>query len=245
MLQQWFDQSVGNSRYNAMQITLNKRVSHGVAFLAAYTLGHSNDDECGLGAPCHSSNPYNRKGDYGISDTNQTNVFSFSFAAQSPFNKSSNKALADLAGGWSLNGILQFHSGLPYDVTLSSDNLNVGCCLEERPDVVGSPNSGAHTQQEWFNTSAFATPQPYTYGSEKPNALTSNWGRNLDLSLFRQFHIGLGERRYFEFRAEAFNLFNTVQFAPPSSTLGGTNYGVVTAQQNVPRQIQFALKFYY
>jgi hypothetical protein len=245
MLQQWLDQSVGNSRYNAMQITLNKRLSHGVAFLAAYTLGRSNDDECGLGAPCHSSNPYDRKGDYGISDTNQTNVFSFSFTAQSPFNKSSNKAVANLAGGWSLNGIAALHSGLPYDVTLSLDNLNVGCCLEERPNVVGNPNSGAHTQAEWFNTSAFATPQAYTYGSEKPNALTSNWGRNLDLSLFRQFHIGLGERRYFEFRAEAFNIFNTVQFAPPNSSLGGTNYGVVTAQQNVPRQIQFALKFYY
>jgi hypothetical protein len=245
MLQQWFDQSVGNSRYNAMQITLNKRLSHGVAFLAAYTLGHSNDDECGLGAPCHSSNPYNRKGDYGTSDTNQTNVFSFSFAAQSPFGKSSSKTVATLAGGWSLNGILQLQSGLPYAVTLSTDNLNVGCCLEQRPNVVGDPNSGAHTQQEWFNTSAFATPNAYTYGNEKPNALTSNWGRNLDLSLFRQFHVGLGEHRYFEFRAEAFNLFNAVQFQPPNSTLGGTNYGVVTAQQNVPRQIQFALKFYY
>jgi hypothetical protein len=245
MQQQWFDQSVGNSRYNAMQITVNKRLSHGVAFLAAYTLSKSNDDECGLGAPCHSSNPYNRKADYGISDTNQTNVFSFSFAAQSPFNKSSNKTVANLAGGWSLNGIVQLHSGLPYAVTLSSDNLNVGCCLEQRAQVVGDPNSGAHTQQQWFNTTAFAIPSPYTYGNEKPNALTSNWGRNLDLSLFRQFHIGLGEHRYFEFRAEAFNLFNTVQFAPPSSTLGGTNYGVVTAQQNVPRQIQFALKFYY
>jgi hypothetical protein len=65
------------------------------------------------------------------------------------------------------------------------------------------------------------------------------------LSLFRQFHIGLGERRYFEFRAEAFNVFNTVVFAPPNSSLGGTNFGVVTAQQNTPRQLQLGLKFYY
>lgn len=245
MLQQWLDQSVGNSRYNSLQVTVNKRLSHGVAFLAAYTLGHSNDDGCGIGAACYSSNPYNRKGDYGTSDSNQKNVFSFSFAARSPFNKSSNKAVANLAGGWSLNGILQFHSGLPYAVTLSSDNLNIGCCLQQRADVVGDPNSGAHTPQQWFNTGAFAIPKPYTYGNEKVNALASDWGRNIDLSLFRQFHIGLGERRYFEFRAEAFNLFNTPLFQPPNATLGGANYGAVTAQQNLPRQVQLALKFYY
>jgi hypothetical protein len=245
MLNQWFDQSVGDSRYNALQVTLNKRLSHGVAFLTTYTVGHSNDDGCGIGANCNSSNPYNRKGDYATSDLNQAQVFSFSFTAQSPFNKSSNKAVADLAGGWSLNGIVQLHSGLPYTVTLASDNENIGGGLQERADLVGNPNSGAHTQAEWFNTSAFAIPLAYTYGSEKPNILISNWGRNLDLSLFRRFHIGLGEQRYFEFRAEAFNLFNNVVFGIPNNGLGGTNFGEVTSQQNTPRQIQLALKFYY
>lgn len=247
MLQQWFDQSVGNSRYNAMQVTVNKRLSHGVTFLAAYTLSNAKDDACGIGANCNASNPYNRQADYGISDLNQTNVFSFSFAAQSPFNKSSSKLVANLAGGWSLNGILQLHSGLPYTVTLSNNNLNVGCCLQQRAQVVGDPNSGSgiHTPQQWFNAAAFASPPPYTYGNEKVNALTSDWGRNFDLSLFRQFHIGLGERKYFEFRAEAFNVFNMIVFAPPNSSLGGTNFGKVTAQQNTPRQLQLGLKFYY
>ena len=86
MLQQWFDQSVGDSRYNALQVTVNKRTSHGVTFLVAYTLSHSNDDGCGLGySECHSTNPYNRKGDYGTSDLNQTNAFSAAFVLQSPF----------------------------------------------------------------------------------------------------------------------------------------------------------------
>jgi hypothetical protein len=245
MLQQWLDQSVGNSRYNALQVTLNKRLSHGVAFLAAYTVGNSKDDGCGIGANCNSSNPYDRKVDYATSDLNQKQVFSFSFTAQSPFGKSSSKPVATLAGGWSLNGIVMLHPGLPYTVTLSSDNENIGAGLQERADVVGDPNSGAHTQQQWFNTAAFAIPTPFTYGNEKPNALTSNWGKNLDLSLFRRFHIGLGEQRYIEFRAEAFNLFNNVVFAIPNDSLGGTNFGEVTSQQNLPRQIQLALKFYY
>ena len=247
MLQQWFDQSVGNSRYNAMQITLNKRTSHGVTFLVAYTLSHSNDDGCGLGANCNSSNPYNRKVDYGTSDTNQTHAFSAAFTLQSPYSKSSNKLVSTLAGGWALNGIGQMSSGIPYTVTDSSDPENIGCCQQQRVNVVADPNkgSGLHTPAQWFNVNAFAVQPAYTYGSEKVNPYVSDWNRNLDLSLFRTFHLGLGESKYIEFRAESFNLFNKVIFAPPNSSLGGANFGAVTSQQNVPRQLQLGLKLNY
>ena len=248
MLQQWFDQSVGNSRYNALQVTVNKRASHGVTYLVAYTLSRSLEDGCGLGASCHSTNPYNRSVDYGISDTNQTNVLSAAFTAQSPFNKGSNKMVSAVAGGWSLNGILQLSSGLPYTVTTGADPENIGSGgVEERVNVSGNPNggSGTHTPAQWFNTSAFSLPAPYTYGNEKPNTLNSNWRRNLDLSLFRQFHVGLGEKRYFEFRAETFNIFNNVVFNVPNTDLSGTNFGAVTSQLNQPRQLQMGLKFNY
>ena len=247
MLQQWFDQSVGNSRYNALQITVNKRVSHGVTYLVAYTLSRSLEDGCGLGAVCHSSNPYNRSVDYGISDTNQTNVLSAAFTAQSPFKSDSNKALSVVAGGWSLNGILQLSSGLPYTVITSGDPENIGSVSEERVNVTGNPNrgTGIHTSTQWFNTSAFSLPAPYTYGNEKVNTLNSNWRRNLDLSLFRQFHLGLGEKRYFEFRAETFNIFNNVVFNVPNTDISGTNFGAVTSQLNSPRQLQMGLKFNY
>jgi hypothetical protein len=256
MLQQWFDQSVGDSRYNALQVTLNKRTSHGVTFLVAYTLSHSNDDGCGLGANCNSTNPYNRSVDYGTSDTNQTNAFSAAFTLQSPFDKTSNKWVSNLAGGWALNGIGQIASGWPFTVTASGDPENVGSISQERVDVVGKPNSGPslHTPGQWFNVNAFALQAPYTYGNEKVNPLTSDGTKNLDLSLFRRFHVGLGESRYFEFRAEAFNIFNRVMFALPNSALGGANFGAVTTssasgngtgQQNSPRQLQLALKFNY
>jgi Carboxypeptidase regulatory-like domain len=247
MLQQWFDQSVGVSSYNAMQVTVTKRTGHGVTFLVAYTLAHAKDDGCGLGASCNSSNPYHRASDYGTSDSNQANAFSAAFTLQSPFGSSSNKAVAILAGGWSLNGIVQLGSGLPYTVTTGSDPENIGCCLQQRVNVVGDPNKGTglKTPAQWFNTSAFALQTPYTYGNEKVNPWVSDWNRNVDLSLFRSFHVGLGESRYFEFRAESFNLFNKAIFAPPNSTLGGTNFGVVTQQQNHPRQLQMGLKFNY
>jgi hypothetical protein len=247
MQQQWFDQSVGDSRYNAMQVTVSGHATHGVSFLVAYTLGHSSDDGCGLGASCDSSNPYNRKSDYGTSDLNQRNIFSASFTGQSPFAKSPNKFTSNVAGGWALSGIVQFSSGQPYTVTTNSDPENIGCCLQERLNVVGNPNGGAgiHTQQEWFNTSAFEQPAPYTYGTEGVNAYTSQMRHNVDTSLMRSFHLGLGEQRYFEFRADAFNLFNNVIFRIPDTAISDANFGQVTGQQNVQRQLQVALKFYY
>ncbi len=253
MQQQWFDQSVGNSRYNALQVTLNKRTSHGVTFLVAYTLSHTNDDGCGLGANCNSTNPYNRKVDYGTSDLNQTHAFSAAFTLQSPFDKSSNKWVSNLAGGWALNGIGQIASGWPFTVTASGDPENVGSISQQRVNVVGNANKGTglHTPAQWFNVNAFALQQPYTYGNEKVNPLTSDGTKNLDLSIFRRFHVGLGESRFFEFRAESFNLFNRVMFSIPNAALGGANFGAVTGssnnggQQNQPRQLQLALKFNY
>jgi hypothetical protein len=247
MLQQWFDQSVGNSRYNALQVTVTKRPVHGVSFLAAYTLSHSDADGCNLGASCDSTNPYNKAGDYGTSDLNQKHVFSVAFTAQSPYNKSASRLVSTLAGGWALNGIVQVTSGKPYTVTTGSDPENVGCCNQERVDVVGDPNKGEgiHTQQKWFNPSAFAQQAPYTYGNEKVNPWVGQHWNNVDMSLFRQFHVGIGEQRYFEFRAESFNLFNNVVFNPPVSSIHDPNFGQVTSQWNVPRELQMSLKFYY
>ena len=245
MLQQWFDQSVGDSRYNALQVTVQEHANHGLTFLAAYTLAHANADGCNLGASCESQNPYDRHSDYGTSDLNEKNVFSVAFTAASPYNKSPNRLLANVAGGWALNGILQETSGQPYQVNAGGDPLNIGCCLTERMNVTGNPSSGAHTQREWFNTSAFSAPTGYTYGNEKVNSYVSQHFNDVDLSLFRDFHIGLGEERYFEFRAETFNTFNNVVWGTPDNTNTDQNYGQITGQRNSPRQLQMSLKLYY
>ena len=251
MLQQWFDQSVGDSRYNALQVTLQEQGTHGITFLASYTLSQSNADGCNLGASCDSQNPYNRHSDYGTSDLNQKNVFTVAFTAASPFNHSQSRLVSTLAGGWALNGIVQETSGQPYTITAGGDPLNIGCCLQERMNVIGNPNSGAHTQKEWFNTSAFAAPTGYVYGNEKVNAYVSQHYNNVDMSLFRTFHFGLGEQRYLEFRAESFNLFNNVVFGVPDTNSTDTNFGQVTSERTgqngtpATRQLQMSLKFYY
>lgn len=248
MLPQWFDQSVGNSRYNSLQVSLNKRSTNGLAFQVSYTLSKSIDDGCSLGANCNVSNPYNRAQDTQISDLNETNVFSAAFSAQSPFGKAGaggNKFVNGVAGGWQFNAIVQLNSGLPFTVTTSTAILNNGGYNQERANVTGNPMSGGGTPAQWFNTASFSNPAPYTYGNEAPNTLRTDWGKNIDLSLFRQFHVGLGENRYFEFRAEAFNVLNDVVFGYPSSNLNNRNFGVVNSTLNQPRQLQMGLKFYF
>jgi len=247
MLQQWFDQSVGNSRYNALQVTVTERPTHGINFMAAYTLAQANADGCNLGASCESQNPYNKKGDYGTSDLNERHVFSVSFGAASPYDKSPNRLVSTVAGGWALNGIVQITSGKPYTVTTGEDAENVGCCNQERANVSGNPNggTGVHTRAEWFNTSAFTLPTAFTYGAERPNSLVSQHWNNVDMNIARKFNLGLGEQRYFEFRAEAFNLFNNVVFNTPDSTMSDTSFGQVTGQWNNPRVLQMSLKLYY
>jgi hypothetical protein len=250
MLPQWFDQSVGASRYNALQVSVRKRASQNLAFQLSYTLSKSIDDECGIGENCNTQNVYNRTQDVELSDTNQTNNFTASFTLLSPFGKpgsNGNRFVSALAGGWSLNGILSLHSGLPYTVVANTSILNNGGYNNERANLIGNANSGAGTVAEWYNVSAFADPAPYTYGDSKPNAWVTDWGRNLDISLFRQFHLGLGESRYFEFRAEAYNVFNNIIFGYPNNNIDNVNPGQVTsaAPATLPRQLQMGLKFYF
>lgn len=247
MLPQWFDQSVGASRYNALQVSVTKRASRTLAFQVSYTLSKAIDDGCGIGAACNAQDIYNRTADVQLSDTNQTNTFSVSFTLQSPWGRAGaggNKALNALVSGWALNGIVQLHSGLPYGVFTNTAILNDGGLNNERANIVGHA-SGGGTVAEWFNVANYANPPAYTFGNSVPNSLVTDWGKNLDLSLFRQFHVGLGETRYFEFRAEAFNILNNVEFGYPNNNLANPNPGQVTSQLNAPRQLQMGLKFYY
>jgi hypothetical protein len=250
MLPQWFDQSDGASRYNALQVSVNKRATGNLAFQLSYTFSKAIDDGCGIGANCDIENVYNRTADVQISDTNQTNNFTASFTMLSPFGKQGNggnKALGAVLGGWQLNGILSLHSGQPYMVFASTAILNAGGLNNEWANQVGNPTAGAGTVAQWFNVSAFANPAAYTFGDEKPNSLVTNWGKNLDISLFRKFHIGSAETRFFEFRAEAYNIFNNVIFGIPNNNLSNPNPGQVTgvAGASLPRQLQMGLKFYF
>jgi Carboxypeptidase regulatory-like domain/TonB dependent receptor/TonB-dependent Receptor Plug Domain len=252
-----YDRNQGKSRYDALQVSLNGRQQHGLTYLISYTWSKSLDLGCtgwyGVEG-CSIQNPYNLQADKGPSATDLPQIFSAAWVYQLPFGKggkfsSGNPLLNAVMGGWNLNGVLSFHSGQAFDVGTSKDiantrNFNFGNGYGyERANLVGSPYPSSKTPSEWLNPAAFVLPAPNTFGDLGRDSLRSDWGKNLDLSVFRQFPVT--ERFRIEFRFEAFNVTNTPIWAVPVTSLDSSNFGKVTQTANTPRQLQFGLKLYY
>ena len=97
----------------------------------------------------------------------------------------------------------------------------------------------------WFDTSAFTFPAQYVLGNAGRNILTGPGTVSTDLGLQRNFRLPINETSRLEFRAEAFNLFNTPQFGQPGATLGNANFGLITETARPNRQLQFGLKILF
>ena len=148
-----------------------------------------------------------------------------------------------IAGGWQFNGIARFHSGAPYNLSVNGDTANTGNASGYmRPNVVGDHRLETRDPELWFRKEAFAAPPIFTFGNLGRYVMRSDWNRNFDLSMFRQFPIG--ERRHVEFRAEAFHVFNTPIFGAPTSNLNSPNFGRVLGASGV-RQLQLSLRIEY
>ena len=94
----------------------------------------------------------------------------------------------------------------------------------------------------WFNTTVFSNAAAYHFGTTPRtlNGLRSAGSRQTDLSLHK--NTNLTERLKLQFHAEAFNFTNSPRFAPPNLAFGNAQFGVVSAMENQPRVLQFALK---
>jgi hypothetical protein len=251
-----YDRSQGRSNYNALQVSLNGRQQHGLTYLVSYTWSKSLDLGCSgwYGVEgCSIQNPYNLAADYGPSATDLPQIFSAAWVYALPFGKgkmsSSSRVVNALIEGWNLNGVLSFNSGTAFDLGSGKDiaqtgNYNYGNGYGyERANIVGNPYPANKGPAEWINVAAFQTPALDTFGDLGRNSLRSDWNKNLDLSIFRQFPIT--ERFRLEFRFETFNLTNTPVWAIPVTSLEAPNFGAVTQTANVPRQLQFGLKLYF
>jgi len=244
-----YDNSTGNSNYNALQTTLKRTTSNGLTYLVSYTWSKSIDLACsGIYGGCLLQDPYNPRADRSVSGFDLTNMLSTSVVYQLPFGRTrgvfSGTSIADrlangALGGWSVNGIASYTSGTPYSVTVSGDIANTGNTAVQA-NLVGNPNPAHRTASEWINPAAFVSPPRYTFGTFGRNALRSDPYKNLDLSVFKNF--ALPREASLQFRAEAFNATNSVVFAAPSSLVGSTTFGSVGSTANTPRELQLALK---
>lgn len=244
-----WDNSSEHASYNALQTTLHRSTQNGLTYLISYTWAKSIDEGCSdsFGSGCVVQDPYHPRTDRSVSSFDLKHMFSASAVYQIPFGSGRmyslhNRAADTILGGWDVNAILFFRSGQPYSVTSSGDNANTGNTLVQA-NLVGNPTPTNRSAAQWINPAAFQTPPRYSFGNFGRNALRSDWGRDLDMSVFKTFP--LTEQMKLEFRAEAFNLTNTAEFAIPQNVVNSSGFGAVTSTANVPRQLQFALKIQF
>ena len=239
----------GLSEYYALQFSADKRLGKGVSALVGYAWSHAIDNvplEFGGGAAGpQPQDPRNLAAERGNSIIDMRHRLTVSYLWELPFGKG--KMLLNhgglvnvILGGWQTNGILTVQSGLPFSAVLNSSTTNTG--TGSRPNAVG-PVTYPHTLQRWFDPSAFSVPAAYTYGNAGRNTLFGPGRVNWDMSLFKNFVIR--DQMRFEFRAEAFNVFNHPQFGLPNASIGNAQVGAITSTVGNPRQLQMGLRFQF
>ncbi|HEY6290441.1 MAG TPA: carboxypeptidase-like regulatory domain-containing protein [Terriglobia bacterium] len=258
----------GNGYYNALQATFERRFSAGLWVLANYTYSECRTDQAnllGIGNSPGFRAPYlanfGIQGDYTRCGDADPNVVHLSGIFQLPvgrgkrFASSANGVVDQIIGGWSVNAIVTLTDGFPNTIGCPiGTTANFGCNALLVPGQ--NMYAGPHNVNQWLNPAAFANPPVATtigqsdyapLGGAPAQYLGPGYHR-LDLSLFKQFRTS--ERTHLEFRAEFFNLTNTPQFSPPAFTdfTNTATFGQINSLRdgpNDPRQIQFALKFYF
>jgi len=242
-----------SSNYNSLQVKVDKRFSHGLSSLLAYTWSKSIDGASvffGSGANATTifpQNNYNLAAERGNSDFDIRHRLSWSFLYEIPSAHGLPKAIGN---GWQVGGILSLQTGQPFSVLSGQDNSSTGLG-NDRPNLVGDPNAGPHTVSRWFNTAAFTQNAILTFGNAGRNIVTGPGFHNLDFSVLKNTRIR--ENLNLQFRAEFFNIANHPSFALPANILAAPNFGTLfqtpdAAQNNVglgsggPRLIQLAVK---
>lgn len=248
----FYDRSVGQSKYNSFQFRLQQHASHGLTYIISYTRSKSMDTGCSgsFGAEgCEIQTPYDTNRDRSVSGFDLPNIFSGSFVYDIPVGKgktfTTNNSVVDyIIGNWQIGGILSIHSGSPFDVLVSNgDTAGTGNGTERANLVQSDPYLHGADPVNYLNPASFSVPALQTYGDLGRNSLRTDSFHNFDLSLTRLFPIK--ERWNLEFRADAFNLGNSVIFGQPQSTLGNSNFGIITGTNNTERQIQFSMKLMF
>jgi len=257
----------GNADYHSLQAKYERRFAKGLDMLAAFTWGKTVTNAAdmlsggGVGAGRAPYLPnFGLQADMGYASFDIRKALSWSGTYQLPyghgrqFGASANKMTEGILGGWSFNWIMTMDDGQPMTINcVAAGASNLGCYAL----LTGQPKyAGKHNVDQWMNPAAFADPPPATtigqtdytpLGGGNTPVIGPGFHR-LDFSVFKEFKTSESTR--LQFRAEFFNITNHPNFALPAYTnyKSTSTFGKITSTRdspNDPRQIQFALKFYF
>jgi hypothetical protein len=254
-------ESEGGSWYNGLEVSLTKRMSHGLQFLASYTFSKTLDTD---GADINSTSSGNALtlGDqnspeqrWGRASFDRTHRFVFSETWSLP-GPSAGVQRAVL-GGWDIAAVVTIQSGSA--LTISDTNANnVFGISEDRAQLSGTCSksqlvtSGAVESKlnGYFNTSCFTSPPIIgadgigtAFGNSGTGIVDGPGQANLDLALSRAVALKWPvEKSSLQFRVEFYNALNHPQFANPDTNFTSPTFGVITSTSVNARVGQLALR---
>lgn len=241
------------SNYNSLQLSVTKRLSHGLSFDTNYVWSKFLDeaDSSGWGSRAGTlqyQDPYNFRANYGPSNFDIRNAWKGSVIYNLPVGKgaqflNSNRLVDAAIGGWRVSATFQLQDGNPFTPTinggLNNSNALSSSNFRLRPNQIGNPIPQHRTLQAYFNTAAYATPAANTYGTISRNSLYGPGYESFNTSVGKTFHytetIGLS------IRADVNNVLNHATFGLPNTdtTSGG---GQITSTSNQSRNMQMSAR---
>jgi Carboxypeptidase regulatory-like domain/TonB-dependent Receptor Plug Domain/TonB dependent receptor len=245
-----FEENAANISYHALEITVNKRLSHGLSFDAFYTwsksIGYYVPDNTVVFTNDAVQDSNNIAGSKGPKDGTIGHRLTGVLSYVLPYGMHGRKSFTgSLLGGWNVQSIIGWRSGLPLNVTSNIDAVGNGRAAGQRPDPVPgvdpyNRNPGALI---WLNRAAFDLASPKAqrrFGYLGYNSLIGPTAFTMDLGLHKTFYIT--ERQQVTFRAEAFNWLNHTTFGSPVTNVSDPNFGTIRSADS-PRNVQLALKY--
>ncbi len=238
------EDTIANSHYNALQVSVERNLSQGLMFQASYTYSKAIDQ----GASFENElNPLNFNATRGLSLVDARHRFVFSPYWELPIPKHDG-VTGKLVNGWAASAIITYQSGFPIRIQTQDDlELESSFFFEDAntPQVTGrvqfvNPKTNGNL---WFTSGNINDPAAGAFGNMPHSLCCGPAISNTDIALEK--HTAIGERWNSEFRAEFYNAWNHTQFANPDGNFSDTTFGQIQKIREDPRVIQFALKFLF
>jgi hypothetical protein len=238
-----------------MQMRVERRFSAGLALLFAWTHSKLIDNVGDFGGFLGAGGFTNNNCfscDRSLSFYDVPDVVRLSYRYELPFGvgkpRLNRGALARIAGGWATAMFFTWDNGNPIQVTNPNDSNSFGG--SQRPDATGLPARLDDRKLEdgalWFNPDAFRRAPQFTFGNASRNVPDVRVPGNKNFDILIEKRMSFTERYSLDFRTELYNAFNNVVFAGPQTSITSADFGRIRLQQvNIPRQIQFGLRFSY
>ncbi len=260
------EESVVNSMYNGLQVSWNRRFSHGYMFGVSYTLSKSMDNSSNYRDIVPDT--YDTANLWGPSEYDSRNVVMINYLYDLPFFKDNSHLTGKLLGGWELAGATQFQTGTPCGVGANVDYAGVsstdlgsfGCGSEGQfwvvngtPSITGGfagpvTNSSSPTYFSTVTSSGsplFTAPAAGTFNLQNGvrDLIYGPGFQDWNLSLYKKFALRAEGKENIEFRCEAYDFINHPNWSAPNYNPTSSQFGMVTSKTSLARNLQLSLRF--